>query len=108
HRGHLVLDPFAYSPGGLIAQHSLEQVTVVRGGPVAVDEIPAAVEQDFEIREDLEIVDPPRLDPARVDARREFADIGRFPRAHESASGGPFDRIHELRRQGPAAGTAGA
>ena len=67
---------------------ALEHVRVVRRRPVAVRDVPAAlVDQDLEVREDLEVVDAPARDARRVDARERLAEVRRVPRPRAPAAG---------------------
>ena len=103
HRGDLVFDALAHGARRVKCVVGLELVGVVRRRPVAVQQIPAVVDQDLQVREDLEVGDAPRLDPARVQAGRQVR-LRRPPRADQSAARDPLDRIHVLRREQPAPG----
>src|SRR5262249_4150540 len=59
----------------------------VRGGPVAVGDVPAAlVDQDLEVWEDLEVVDAPARDARWVDPGEGLAKVGRVPGARIPAA----------------------
>ena len=86
----------------------LEPVRVVRCRPVPVRQVPPAVDQDLEVREDLEVVDAPRVDPAGVHARRR-----RRCRAPSHGPSRPLRSATSIgymrsRRQRPPPGTAAA
>ena len=81
---------------------------VVRRRPVPVQQIPAAVEQDLDVREDLEVADTPGFDATGIEpGHRQLPEIGGVPRADQPASGGPLDRVHVLLGQQPAPGAGG-
>src|SRR5262249_301023 len=87
-RGVLVRQALAGAPRGHEVEVGLEHVRVVRRRPVSVrDEPTALVDQDLEIREDLEIVDAPAGDARRVDARKLLAEVRRVPRPRVAATG---------------------
>ena len=106
-RRDLVFDALPHRAGRVVEGVRLEPVGVVRGGPVAVQQIPAAVDQDLDVREDLEVADPPRFDVAGVETGRQRTDIGCAPGPDEPTLGRPLDRVHVLGGQQPAAGTGG-
>ncbi len=84
----------------------LELVGVVRRRPVAVQQVPAAVDQDLQVREDLEVGDAPRLDAAGVQSGR-LVRLRCPPRPDQAAARRPFDRVHELGCQQPPPGSRG-
>src|ERR1700755_2600402 len=104
HRGNLVFDALAHAARRVKRGVGLEPVRVVRSRPIPVKQIPAAVNQDLQVREDLEIADPPRLDATGVETRRQLAQVRSPPRADESTARRPFDRVHVLRVHQPPAG----
>ena len=55
----LVFDALAHGARRVIEGVGLESVGVVRGGPVAVEQIPPAIDEDLDVREDLKIADAP-------------------------------------------------
>src|SRR5258708_2374482 len=69
--------------------------------PTLFRSVPPAVDEDLQVREDLEITDAPRLDPTGIQSGRQVS-LGRAPRADQPAAGGPFDRVHELGVHQPA------
>src|SRR5258708_13013069 len=60
--------------------------------PTLFRSVPPAVDEDLQVREDLEITDAPRLDPTGIQSGRQVS-LGRAPRADQPAAGGPFDRV---------------
>src|SRR5258708_27239298 len=71
--------------------------------PTLFRSVPPAVDEDLQVREDLEITDAPRLDPTGIQSGRQVS-LGRAPRADQSATRHPFDRVHVLGVHQPAAG----
>src|SRR5262245_16678750 len=86
-RGVLVREALARVSRGHEVEITFEDVRVVRRGPVTVRDVPAAlVDQDLEVREDLEVIDAPAGDPGGVDAREPLAEVRRVPRSRGPAA----------------------
>ena len=84
----------------------LELVGVVRRRPVAVQQVPPVVDQDLQVREDLEVGDAPRLDAAGVEPSR-LMGLRRPPRPHQATSRCPFDWVRVLGCEEPPPGARG-
>src|SRR5215471_10263837 len=87
HSGHFMLDTLTHAAGRVEGGVRLESVCVVRCRPVPVQQVPAAVDEDFQVGEDLEIADAPRLDAAGVEPGGQLTDVGSTPWPDKSAAG---------------------
>src|SRR5262249_5006823 len=97
--GVLVREALADISRGHEVEIALEDVRVVRRGPVTVRDVPAAlVDQDLEVRKDLEVVDAPAGDARGVDAGELVAEVRRVPGPRVPAAGESLGWIQMLAR----------
>src|SRR5215470_1899720 len=108
-RGVLVRQTLSGGSGGHEVEIALEHVRVVRRRPVPIRDVPAAlVDEDLQVREDLEVVDPPARDARRVDARQRVAEVRRVPRPRAATARERLGGIEMLGWPGVLVGAAGS
>ncbi len=105
HRRQLLGQSFPRVSGGHEIQRGLEDVFVNRRRPVVIGQIPARLpDQQHEVRKEQERIDAPLLGFGRVDAGRQFLEVGdrggAVPRTEQAAAQHPVHRLDHLQVRG--------